>query len=164
MAHAMSVRSAGRRHVVIRNVLTGMCVDIPGAGKGRPGDGVDQSICDGSSRDNQRWNLVVGEKGAGPGGSDLVTIRNYKDGLCLNLPGRGTVSKGDVTEYGCHPGAGDNQMWYLDEKTSGRYWIRSYSSAGHQCLDVSGLDGSGPSGAGLTIFPCSLQDDHLWTF
>lgn len=66
----------------------------------------------------------------------------------VSVTGRGTVSKGDVTESGCHRGSGTT----------------SYSSTGHQCLDVSGLDGSGPSGAGLTIFPCSLQDDHMWTF
>lgn len=158
------VRIAGKRHVLIRNVVTGLCADVPAYGKGSPNGGLQQHTCDGSSGDNQLWNLVVGSRSGGPQGATLFTIRNAKDGLCLDLPGYGTVQQGDVTEYRCHPGAGDNQMWYLDRKASGRYWIRAYYSVGRQCLDVSGLHGSGGMDAKLTIFPCSLQDDHLWSF
>lgn len=151
-------------HVLIRNAMTGMCVDLPGYGYGQPDGGVEQYPCNGTSGDNQRWNLVVGKKGGGPHGADLFTVRNSKDGLCLDLPGRGVVGQSDVTEYSCSPGSQDNQMWYLDKKASGRFWIRAYYSEGHLCLDASGQAGSGGPDANITVFPCSLQDDHLWSF
>jgi hypothetical protein len=158
------VRISGMRRVLIHNVMTGMCVDVPGNGNGQLNGEVEQYTCDGSSSDNQLWDLVVDKNMTGPRGATLFTIRNSKDGLCLDLPGSGTVQKAGVTEYKCLPGSGDNQMWYLERKASGRYWIHSYDSVGHQCLDVSGLHGSGGEEANLTIYPCSLQDDHLWTF
>ncbi|MEV5711017.1 RICIN domain-containing protein [Actinoallomurus sp. NPDC052274] len=156
--------SSAASGVLLKNVMTGMCVDVPGFGKGTIDGKVQQHTCDGSSADNQRWDLVVGQKGAGPNGADLFTIRNTKDGYCLDLPDYGTVDKGDVTEWYCDPGPGDNQMWYLERKSSGAYWIRNVKTPGDQCLDVAGLNGSGGQDAKLTTFPCSLQDDHLWTF
>lgn len=159
-----SARSSAAAGVLIKNVMTGMCVDIPAFGKGTLNGRVQQFTCDGSAHDNQRWDLVVGQKGAGPNGADLFTIRNTKDGYCLDLPGYGSVDNRDVTEWHCDPGPGDNQMWYLEKKATGRFWIRNISSKGRQCLDVSGLHGSGGQGAGLTIYPCSLQDDHQWSF
>lgn len=106
---------------------------------------------------------MVGQKCGGPDGADLFTIRNTKDGYCLDLSGYSSLDHGDVTEWHCAPGPGDNQMWYLEKKSSGKYWIRNFSGNGHQCLDVTGLNGSGSQDANLTIYPCSLQDDHLWS-
>jgi hypothetical protein len=157
-------KSSAASGVVIKNVMTGMCVDIPDFGKGTIDGRVQQHTCDGSSADNQRWDLVVGQKGAGPNGADLFTIRNTKDGYCLDLPGYGTADRADVTEWYCDPGSGDNEMWYLQRKSSGEYWIRNVKSPGDECLDVAGLNGSGGQDAKLTIYPCSLQDDHLWSF
>ncbi|MCO5969097.1 RICIN domain-containing protein [Actinoallomurus soli] len=151
-------------HVLIHNVMTGMCADLPGSGYGSLNGSVNQFPCVEPDVDNQRWDLVVGQKGLGPNGADLFTIRNSKDGLCMDLPGEGSVSVAGVVEYYCKPGGVDNQMWYLDKKAPGKFWIRSFSSPGHRCLDVSGLHGSGGPNANLTIYPCSLQDDHLWTF
>jgi hypothetical protein len=151
------------RGVVIKNVMTGKCVDVSGYDKGSPNGPVEQYTCDGSRNDNQRWDLVVSEKGAGPDGADLFTIRNSKDGLCFDLPGFGQVQKAGVTEYTCNSGSGDNQMWYLQAKGKGQFWIRS-TGAGDRCLDVSGLHGSGGNGANLTVYPCDVNDDHLWSF
>lgn len=150
--------------VLIKNVMTGLCVDIPNYGPGTVNGRVQEFTCDRSSNDNQRWDLVVNQKGAGPHGADLFTVRNAKDGYCLDLPGYGPAkTSSNVTEWYCHPGSGDNQMWYLDKKASGRFWIRNRSSHS-ECLDVAGEVGSGGPNAGLTIFPCSLKDDHLWSF
>jgi hypothetical protein len=159
-----SAKSAAASGVLIKNVMTGMCVDIPAFGKGTLNGRVQQHTCDGSAHDNQRWDLVVGQKGGGPNGANLFTIRNTKDGYCLDLPGYGSVDQGGVTEWHCDPGPRDNQMWYLEKKATGRYWIRNFSSKNRQCLDVSGLNGSGGQDARLTIYPCSLQDDHQWSF
>jgi hypothetical protein len=148
--------------LLIKNVMTGLCVDIPGYGKGKVDGPVEQHTCNGSSSDNELWDLVVNQKGAGPGGVDLFTIRNSKDNYCLDLPGYDPVTQADVTEWRCDPGPQDNQMWYLDKKAPGRFWIRSARSG--SCLDVSGLHGSGGKGAKITVYPCDIKDDHLWSF
>ncbi|MBE1533997.1 RICIN domain-containing protein [Actinomadura algeriensis] len=150
--------------VLLRNVMTGLCADVPKFGKGRPNGPVEQFRCDGTTKDNQLWDLVVNQQGAGPDGADLFTIRNAKDGLCMDLPGYGRPAKtAKVTEWRCNPGGGDNQMWYLDRKEPGRFWIRNHSSKG-LCLDVAGVAGAGGPAADLTLYPCTMTGDHLWSF
>ncbi|MGW1813493.1 RICIN domain-containing protein [Streptomyces sp. NPDC002125] len=150
--------------ILIKNRMTGLCVDVPNYGKGKLNGSVEQFTCDGTSRDNQLWDLVVNQKGAGPGGADLFTVRNGKDNYCLDLPDYGAKpARTAVYEWHCNPGSGDNQMWYLDKRADGAFWIRNHKSAG-LCLDVAGLGGSGGRGANLTVYGCSAQDDHLWSF
>ncbi|MEU3185089.1 RICIN domain-containing protein [Streptomyces sp. NPDC006923] len=150
--------------VLLKNTMTGLCADVPNYGKGKLNGPVNQFYCDRSSNDNQRWDLLVSQKGAGPGGADLFTIRNTKDGYCVDLPDYGAKPSGTgVYEWHCNPGAVDNQMWYLDERSSGQFWIRNYSS-GNRCLDVSGYYGVGGRDAHLTLFDCNIKDDHLWSF
>jgi hypothetical protein len=147
--------------VLIRNVMTGLCVDVPG--KGKEDGPVEQYNCDGSANDNQRWDLVVNQKGAGPKGADLFTVRNSKDGYCLDLFGyRAPALESRVKEWFCKPGSGENQMWYLDRKASGQFWIRNHKSG--LCLDVAGGTGSGGPGSHLTTYRCSMKEDHLWSF
>ncbi|GGV14072.1 hypothetical protein GCM10010182_38230 [Actinomadura cremea] len=62
-------------NVLVRTVMTGLCADLPGPGMGTEQGPVEQSTCDGSAKDNQRWDSVVNQKGAGPGGADLFSIR-----------------------------------------------------------------------------------------
>ncbi|WP_405389901.1 RICIN domain-containing protein [Streptomyces sp. NBC_01102] len=150
--------------VLIKNVVTGLCVDVPDYGKGKVNGTVEQFTCDGTARDNQLWDLVVNQKGAGPGGADLFTVRNSKDNYCLDLPDfGGKPVHTRVYEYYCRPGSGDNQMWFLEKRANGAFWIRNHASNG-RCLDVAGSDGSGGRGAALMLFDCSDQDDHLWSF
>jgi hypothetical protein len=141
--------------------MTGLCVDIPEFGKGKVDGPVAQFSCR-RSGDNQLWDLVVNQKGAGPHGADLFTIRNSMDSYCLDLPDYGPANKAAVTEYHCRPGRGDNQMWYLEKKANNQFWIRNHISRG-QCLNVSGAKGSGGNAARLTIAPCDIKDDHLWS-
>jgi Ricin-type beta-trefoil lectin domain len=150
--------------VLIKNKVTGFCVDIPGYGPGMVDGPVQAGACNGSNKDNQRWDLVVRQKGAGPNGADLFVVRNAKDGYCLDLPNYGPAeTSSHVTEWYCHPGSVDNQMWYLTKKSASEFWIRNMASRG-ECLDVAGDPGSEALNAPLTIFPCSLNDDHLWSF
>ncbi|GAB3674547.1 RICIN domain-containing protein [Streptomyces sparsus] len=150
--------------VLIKNRVTGLCVDIPNYGKGKINGSVEQFTCNGTNGDNQLWDLVVNQKGAGPGGADLFTIRNSKDDYCADLPDfGGKPVHTRVYEYHCRPGSGDNQMWYLDKRANGAFWIRNHASKG-LCLDVQGEDGAGGRGAKLMLFTCSDGDDHLWSF
>jgi hypothetical protein len=142
------------RDLLLRNVMTGQCADVPGNGKGTPGGAVVQAICRKTAQDNQRWDLVV-KKGTGPNGADLFTIRNSKDGLCAGPPPGVTNGLARLTEQHC-----GSQLWYLEEKHSGQFWIHS-RGAGGKCLDV---EGARAQGASLTVWPCDPNDDHLWAF
>ncbi|MFD5427153.1 RICIN domain-containing protein [Streptomyces sp. NPDC127084] len=149
--------------VLIKNAMTGLCVDVPNYGKGTLDGPVNQYTCD-RTGDNQLWDLVVAKDDAGPVGADLFTIRNSVDGYCLDLPYYGGRAAGTpVSEWHCNGTTADNQLWYLDKKSEGKFWIRNHSS-GNRCLDVSGFNGSGGKDARLTIFDCGLKDDHLWSF
>lgn len=152
------------RNVPLKNAMTGMCADVPNYGKGTVDGPVNQFTCNTTAGDNQLWDLVVSRPGAGPDGADLFTIRNGKDGLCLDLPNFAGQSAGTgVSEFHCRPTSADNQLWYLEKRSDGKFWIRNQSSGG-KCLDVSGQHGSGGKDARLTIFDCNKRDDHVWSF
>ncbi|MCO6008472.1 RICIN domain-containing protein [Actinoallomurus purpureus] len=150
--------------VLLHNTMTGLCADVPGYGNGSIEGPINQFTCTRSDSDNQLWDLVVNMKGRGPHGADLFTIRNSKDNYCFDVPGAGPApARTALSENLCYPGLSDNQMWYLDKRSSGHFWIRNYVS--HKlCLDVSGDYGSGGKDARLTLFPCDPKDDHIWTF
>ncbi|MEV5785515.1 RICIN domain-containing protein [Streptomyces sp. NPDC052287] len=147
--------------VILRNVTTKKCADIPGYEKGQPNGPVREFVCDGTAHDNQLWNLEVRERGGGPEKSDLFQIRNVKDQLCVDLPDYGAKPpRTGVFEFQCDGTTADNQLWWLDKQESGHYWIRNYAS-NHLCLDVSGY-GTGGDDTPLTIFSCSNTDDQEW--
>ncbi|GAB3976041.1 hypothetical protein GCM10029978_061750 [Actinoallomurus acanthiterrae] len=150
--------------VLLHNTMTGLCADVPGYGNGSVEGPINQFTCTRSDDDNQLWDLVVNMKGRGPHGADLFTIRNSKDNYCFDVPGAGAApARTPLSENLCYPGLSDNQMWYLDKRSSGHFWIRNYVSHG-LCLDVSGYYGSGGKDARLTLFPCDPKDDHIWSF
>ncbi|GAA4617051.1 hypothetical protein GCM10023195_75950 [Actinoallomurus liliacearum] len=150
--------------VLLHNTMTGLCADVPGYGNGSIEGPINQFTCTRSNGDNQLWDLVVNMKGAGPHGADLFTIRNSKDNYCFDVPGAGAApARTALSENYCYPGLHDNQMWYLEKRSTGHFWIRNYVS--HKlCLDVSGYYGSGGKDARLTLFPCDPKDDHIWSF
>ncbi|MEU9469149.1 RICIN domain-containing protein [Streptomyces avermitilis] len=148
-------------NIVLRNVTTKKCADIPGYDKGQVNGPVREFTCDGTTHDNQLWNLEVREKGGGPGKSDLFQIRNTKDLNCMDLPDYGAKpAQTAVSEFPCNGTTADNQLWWLDKQDDGHYWIRNYSS-NHLCLDVAGFS-TGGNDTPLTIYHCSRTDDQEW--
>lgn len=162
-AHTSTAGFGGLSDVLIKNTASGHCVDIPNYGNGTVNGPVREYTCDPGSGDNQMWNLDVTQKGAGPGSANLFLIRNVKDGYCMDLPyygGNPATTK--VTEYYCDGSFNDNQLWWLDKRPDGSYWIRNYSS-NQLCLDVTGHRDAARD-LDLTLFTCSDTDDQNWTF
>jgi hypothetical protein len=144
--------------VLLRNVRTGKCADVPGFGPGTPDGPVNQYTCDGTARDNQRW--IVRYEGRSPSRRLTYSISNAVDGLCLDLPDFGAVLPGTkVAEFKCRK-AQDNQLFFLDRRPgTDAVWIVNLASS--LCLDVDGF-GTGGNDARLTLWYCSDTDDHHW--
>ncbi|MFE0426657.1 RICIN domain-containing protein, partial [Streptomyces sp. NPDC058953] len=149
--------------VLIKNNTNGTCVDIPGYSSGRPDTEVHHFTCNNTSGDNQLWSVEQRYATAGPGGVPLFQIRNVMDSMCLDLPGNhGVGGATGVTEYPCDGTTKDNQLWWLDKRADGKYWIRNYAS-NNQCLDSYGRDEKERQ---LIIWPCAPegQNNHEWIF
>jgi hypothetical protein len=140
---------------VIRNAVTGKCVDIPGFGLGTVDGPVNQFTCNATTLDNQLFYFDDGGIGDG-----FYNIWNAKDGLCLDVPFYGSVPPGTpVSEYPCDFTFNDNQLFYLSLRPDGHYWIVNWWSS--LCLDVAGF-ATGGNDARLTLYTCSDSDDHHW--
>lgn len=155
--------TAGSRTLLLKNVFTGLCADIPYYKAGTKGEDVNQYHCDGTDKDNQLWRMTSPRPGAGPGGTDLVQFANMKDGLCMDLPTRGSQPAGTVLlEAVCTGTMGDNQLWWFEPAGDGSVMIRNFAS-NHLCLKV---DGSGAEkmepARQLAIGPCGSREDSRW--
>ncbi|MEU6083020.1 RICIN domain-containing protein [Streptomyces sp. NPDC047108] len=154
---------ATRTRVLIKNLTNATCADVPGGGYGYADGPIHQAVCNSTTEDNQLWNLEKKYENAGPGGSALFVIRNTKDGMCMDLPGNeGAPVATAVTEFPCNGSTSDNQLWWLDKKADGLYWIRNFAS-NHQCLDSQTADNEDRN---LIVYICrpESQNNHQWYF
>ncbi|WP_167359222.1 RICIN domain-containing protein, partial [Streptomyces bungoensis] len=148
-------------NVLLLNPTTKKCADLPGYDKGTINGPVREFTCDGTTNDNQLWNLEVKYEKGGPGGRALFQIRNVKDQLCMDLPDYGAQPvRTAVAEFTCDGTTADNQLWWVQKQQDGAYWIRNFASD-NKCLDVAGYS-TGGNDANLTIFDCSNTDDQEW--
>ncbi|MEU5200512.1 RICIN domain-containing protein, partial [Streptomyces scabiei] len=149
------------RDVLLRNLATKLCADVPGEGNGRRDGRVQQFTCDDSTADNQLWHLEVKAEKQGPGGTDLFQIRNAKDQLCMDLPNYGANPiHTKITEFTCDGTTSDNQLWWLDSQQSGGYWIRNAASE-NKCLEIAGNEDTRDE-VTLMLFHCTVTDDQEW--
>ncbi|MFF3820004.1 ricin-type beta-trefoil lectin domain protein [Streptomyces bluensis] len=149
--------------VLIKNNTNGTCVDIPGYSSGPPDGPVHQSGCNNDPADNQLWDLEKRYESAGPGGAPLFQIRNVMDRMCLDLPGyEGAGPATNVTEFPCNGTKADNQLWWLDRQSDGKYWIRNFAS-NNMCLDSYDTFSENRN---LIIWHCTPenQNNHEWIF
>ncbi|MER6135235.1 RICIN domain-containing protein [Streptomyces sp. NPDC001815] len=149
-------------NVLLRNLSTGRCADLPDEGEGKKDGRVQQFSCKQTADDNQLWNLEVKIPKGGPGGeADLFQIRNVKDQLCMDLPNFGANPiHTRVTEFTCNGTKADNQLWWLEKQESGAYWIRNFASNG-ACLEVAGNNDIRDE-VTLMLFNCTVTDDQEW--
>ncbi|MFD5631946.1 RICIN domain-containing protein [Streptomyces sp. NPDC127072] len=147
--------------VVFKNEKWSFCVDLFGQGGGKPGTRIwDDHSCTTSPRDNQLWKLEP-VTGNSTDGSSLYLIRNVKDSLCMDLPGEGGVEiSTQIVERECIATEGENQLWWLDKRSNGAYWIRNQKS-GDMCMDVSRTSAK-PSNARLTVSACGDSAAFQW--
>lgn len=147
---------SGVQNTVLKNAVTGQCVDIGGYGKGKINAPVNQYPCNGTTGDNQLWNLDIVDKDGGPQNAPLFLIRNSKDGLCLDLGYYKARSAGTpIGEFHCSA-VGDNQLWWLDPRGDGTNWIRNAVS-NDLCLRPTGGASAG-NDARLVIEVCGYGD------
>ncbi|MET7296611.1 ricin-type beta-trefoil lectin domain protein [Streptomyces griseoloalbus] len=149
--------------VLIKNNTNHTCVDVPGFSSGQPNGPVTHATCNSNSDDNQLWNVERRYDKAGPGGVPLFQIRNVMDSMCLDLPGyQGVGGATKVTEFPCDGTTNDNQLWWLDKQSDGKFWIRNAAS-NNQCLDSYGPDDATRD---LIVWPCAPegQNNHEWVF
>lgn len=149
-----------RSGVLLKNVATGMCADVPYYGPGKVGKPVNHYFCDGSDGDNQLWNMRVHVGDTGPGGKKLVIFSNVKDGLCLDMPDRGPKPVGTtIKEAGCHNSMDDNQLWWLEPSGADVFKIHNVLS-NDQCLQSQGQAVKKPNQR-LIIGSCA-ESDARW--
>lgn len=149
--------------VLIKNNTNRTCVDIPGYSNGTTNGPIHQSGCNNDPNDNQLWDLEKRYESAGPGGAPLFQIRNVMDRMCLDLPGYAGVGPGtNVTESPCDGTKADNQLWWLDRQSDGKYWIRNFAG-NNMCLDSWDTFNENRN---LFIGQCSPEDqnNHQWIF
>ncbi|MEU9352560.1 RICIN domain-containing protein [Streptomyces griseoloalbus] len=149
--------------VLIKNNTNRTCVDVPGFSSGQPNGPVTHATCNSNTDDNQLWNVERRYDKAGPGGTPLFQIRNVMDSMCLDLPGyQGVGGATKVTEFPCDGTTNDNQLWWLDKQSDGKFWIRNAAS-NNQCLDSYGPDDRTRD---LIVWPCAPegQNNHEWIF
>ncbi|MFH8469348.1 RICIN domain-containing protein [Streptomyces sp. NPDC017991] len=160
---APSTLPAVMTRVLIKNNTNGTCVDVPGFSSGKADGPVTHATCNSNTDDNQLWNVEKRYDKAGPGGAPLFQIRNVMDSMCLDLPGyQGVGGATKVTEFPCNGTTNDNQLWWLDKQSDGRFWIRNAAS-NNQCLDSYANNDSTRS---LIVWPCAPegQNNHEWIF
>ena len=152
-----------RSKVVLKNVASGKCADLPGLGPGKPGTIINEHRrCYPTDQDNQLWNIRVHYADRGPGGAPLVDIRGAKDGLCMDVPTRGPQPAGTPLSLAyCLPDIDkDNQLWWLEPADDGSVKIRNYSS-NHQCLRAGPIT-QDPNNRRLILESCTDGPESRW--
>ncbi|MFD4371015.1 RICIN domain-containing protein [Streptomyces sp. NPDC058486] len=146
----------------IKNLFTGMCVDLPGTGKGI-NYGVHQWYCVHSDTDNEEFSF---QRTRTVGTAAYYRVRNKDSLQCLDLPNTGWVAAGTrVNMWDCtQVVATDNQEGVRDHAFGDDRFLHRNVADWGLCLDVPGVWQQGRrDGARPQARPCDVNDDHLWT-
>ncbi|MFJ3639695.1 RICIN domain-containing protein [Streptomyces sp. NPDC090108] len=138
---------------LLKNVASGLCADLPGYGNGKSDGGVNTHACDGTSADNQQWDLQATGSAQGPDGAELFVIRNHKDGLCMTPVFRSGDSTAWIREGTCDTSTTGNGLWWLMPRADGSYAVRNYSLG--SCLNEANPAPGGYHDDRLDQAPCA---------
>ncbi|MGW4894758.1 ricin-type beta-trefoil lectin domain protein [Kitasatospora sp. NPDC004240] len=146
---------------VLRNVATGLCVDVPTGGVPNMGHPVVQERC-GAGGHLQQFDLVPAA-----GGASGFALRPAGSTLCVDPPEHGAPANAQVGLYPCDLTGGDNHLWRLQWNDTNAVMlvnVKSEGTATLMCLDVPGLADPTP-GLRLGVYPCHPNpgDDQWWT-
>ncbi|MDR3606672.1 MAG: RICIN domain-containing protein [Oligoflexia bacterium] len=106
-AAALGASPSGSSYYQIRNIGTGMCLDVLGFGTSN-GTILDQWPC--TQNNNQLWKV----NSLGP---DRVQIATALNGKCIEILGWATASGSGADMWDCHGGVPDNQAWLAGQAT-----------------------------------------------
>jgi hypothetical protein len=144
----------------LHNRVTGMCVDIPGAGAGKHVGPIQQHNCIKSAADNQEFVFVPAVVDSA--GYQNYWIRNIDDDYCLDPPGTGKVPMDTkLVENVCLNN--DNQYFRLTPTVVGgafQYYSLFNPVTGF-CVDLPGF-ATAPATASLQLATCRAKDDQDW--
>lgn len=141
---------------VVRNLVTGYCIDLPGLGAVSENVTILQTNCFPGKSDNQVYQTVTQADGT-------FLLRNKKSQWCLDVAGTESVEAGTALATStCRVGEVDNQMFRKEAQGEGFYLVHAKSGL---CLDPEGPDGpNSPVDTALALNPCSATDNQIWTF
>jgi hypothetical protein len=136
---------------LIRNLGTGMCMDLPGGGPVADGTVLTQSECRPAIPDNQVYEKI--SRG------QQFLLQNVRSQFCIDLHGNEAVGAGsEILVHTCVIGGSDNLMYR--QKVIGR-GFRLINVKSDLCL-AAPADG-GPDSK-LTLSACTAAPTRLWTF
>ncbi|MFD0279282.1 ricin-type beta-trefoil lectin domain protein [Kitasatospora sp. NPDC127111] len=147
----------------LRNVATGLCVDVPTSGVPNMGHPVVQERCGASGEHLQYFDLVPAA-----GGASGFALRPAGSTLCVDPPEHGAPTNAQVGLYPCDLTAADNHLWRLQWNDTNGFMlvnVKSDGTATPMCLDVPGHADPTP-GLRLGVYPCHPDpgDDQWWAF
>lgn len=141
---------------VVRNLVNGYCLDLPGLGAVSENVTILQTNCFPGKSDNQVYQTVTQANGT-------FLLRNKKSQWCLDVAGTESVEPGTALATStCRIGDVDNQMFKKEAQGQGFFLVHTKSGL---CLDPEGPDGANsPIDTALALNPCSATDNQIWTF
>ncbi|MGW4894757.1 hypothetical protein ACWEQL_21180 [Kitasatospora sp. NPDC004240] len=158
-----SVAPASPPRRILRNVATGLCVDVPTSGVPNMGHPVLQNTCEAGAGHLQRFDLVPAT-----GGARGFALRPAGSTLCVDPPNYGAPANAQVGLYPCDFSSGDNHLWLQRWNADRTAFLlvnaKSEGTPAPMCLDVPG-HGDPTPGLRLGVYPChpEVGDDHWWT-
>ncbi|MFD0279281.1 RICIN domain-containing protein [Kitasatospora sp. NPDC127111] len=155
--------SAAPPRRVLRNVATGLCLDVPTGGVPNMGHPVVQDRCGADGEHQQQFDLVPAA-----GGGHGFALRPAGSGLCVDPPNHGAPANSQVGLYPCDYSSADNHLWL--QRWNGDHTAfllvnaKSDGTPAPMCLDVPG-HADPTEGLRLGVYPCHPEpgDDHWWT-
>jgi hypothetical protein len=122
------------------NDSSGLCLDLYGVADHTNGVGLSLFTC--SDQDDHNWSLQRADWTQRPATQGYL-VANDATGQCVDIPdvGPGYVG-GNLYQFTCIGGAGDNQMWLFDPRgttADGQVLFAISNAKDHLCVDPPGV-------------------------